>query len=519
MVKKPAAPKAGLFTDARQHRFSHHLLVRHGYRFSDNGVGLSHIQRTETMTTWHTRARMAILALATTLPLAAAAQQMQVPQITVSDQVILNGYARIESVYSEGPGFVVIHIDNNGAPGPVAGFRSVGAGETRNLDVPVDAALATPVLYAMLHVDDSEVGTYEFGTVEGADAPVAVDGQIVAPAFGAAVISAFDQTVDSTFTAANVVIETDGWLVIHADADGAPGPVIGQTLIEAGNSADVVVELDTEGITPVLWPMLHVDDGEIGVYEFGAVQGADGPVVLGGTVATVAVTNGPALRVAPQVVIAADGMMMDDMTPQVIVESVHLGGPGWVVIHTDNNGAPGPVAGFAAFDGSARNLVVTLDQDVPLTPVLWPMLHVDDSEIGTYEFGTVEGADAPVANDEGVITFPIAAAPSIAYTDQTGFTGTITIPEALIDAAGWLVIHADADGAPGPVIGQAPLAAGLNRDITVAVDVAEAGEQVFPMLHYDTGTPGVYEFGSVEGADLPVSVGGRVIVGPISLSS
>jgi hypothetical protein len=44
-----------------------------------------------------------------------------------------------------------------------------------------------------------------------------------------------------------------------------------------------------------------------------------------------------------------------------------------------------------------------------------------------------------------------------------------------------------------------------------------AADQVFPMLHYDTGEAGVYEFGAVEGADGPVVFGGGPVVGPLEI--
>lgn len=83
-------------------------------------------------------------------------------------------------------------------------------------------------------------------------------------------------TVDSTTAAA------DGWMVIHSDDNGKPGPVLGQTAVPAGMTDNVVVMLDpamTAGST--LWAMLHVDAGEMGVYEF---PGADVPVTMDGQV-------------------------------------------------------------------------------------------------------------------------------------------------------------------------------------------------------------------------------------------
>ncbi|HSM56705.1 MAG TPA: SH3 domain-containing protein [Candidatus Sulfomarinibacteraceae bacterium] len=80
---------------------------------------------------------------------------------------------------------------------------------------------------------------------------------------------------DAMVTVPRVDSEVDGWLVIHAEADGAPGPVIGYTAVSAGANENVSVEVDLEGVTPTLYAMLHQDTGEMGVYEF---PDADPPV-------------------------------------------------------------------------------------------------------------------------------------------------------------------------------------------------------------------------------------------------
>ena len=447
-----------------------------------------------------------VLLVLTALVFPAAAQDM--PQVTVTDQVSVDGMVTIADVYSEGPGFVVIHIDNAGAPGPVAGFRWVNPGWSHNVSIAIDNSIITPTLYAMLHVDDSAVGTYEFGTVEGADAPVSVDGNVVTPSFKIDAISPNDQFVaeDGSVTIASITAQADGWLVIHSDNEGAPGPVLGQTLVPAGTTANVNVMLAADGRTEVLFPMLHVDTGEIGTYEFGTVEGADGPVAVNGAVATMPIWTVPHMRVMDQIVTGGDGMTMAE-APTVMASSVLLSEPGWLVIHQEADGAPGPVAGVSdpLPAGLSSNVAVTIDPTLA-TANLWPMLHVDTGEAGVYEFGTVEGADSPVTVNDSVVTIPIKAAPSIAY--QGGLTDNMfTVQEALIDAPGWLVIHANDNGNPGAVLGQTPIVRGLNRNVMVEIDPTMAGDQVFPMLHYDTGEAGVYEFGTVEGADGVVFVG------------
>jgi len=104
----------------------------------------------------------------------------QTPSVTVSDQPIENGTVTISSVFSNGPGWLVIHAQADGKPGRVLGHSPLVDGENSNVVVEVDEAGVTPVLYAMLHTDAGTIGTYEF---PGDDGPVKVDGAVVTPPF------------------------------------------------------------------------------------------------------------------------------------------------------------------------------------------------------------------------------------------------------------------------------------------------------------------------------------------------
>ncbi|PJF40001.1 MAG: hypothetical protein D6737_07565 [Chloroflexi bacterium] len=454
---------------------------------------------------------------------------MDAPTVQISPlKFVDQGYVTVTRAFSDGPGFIVIHADDgSGNFGAVLGHRAINPGWNNNFNVPFDASQATGQMFAMLHTDDNEIGVYEFGAVEGADAPVAVDGEVIAPAFNAEIINVTDQFVtDGTLTIDSITTQQNAHIAIHTDADGGPGPVIGSAFVEAGTTNNVVVTLDGEP-TSSLWPMLHVDDNEEGVYEFGAVEGADAPVFVDGNVAVTQIWTVPHVRADDQIVVLGDGME-PTMAASVFASSVLSDGPGFLVIHADNDGSPGPVLGVQPVN-DGLNLDVTVTLDEPATNVVWPMLHVDTGEVGTYEFGTVEGADAPAMADGSVVTFPINAAPSMQLEDtpiieaMMGFGPHIVIDSLLIDAPGWVALHIDnGEGGPGPVIGTAPLLHddfnhGLNKHVVVEFDPAMATETVFPMLHYDTGEAGVYEFGTVEGADTPVFVGGNIAVGPVNI--
>lgn len=63
-----------------------------------------------------------------------------------------------------------------------------------------------------------------------------------------------------------------------------------------------------------------------------------------------------------------------------------------------------------------------------------------------------------------------AFAAEVFVIDQPIVDGHVTVTRATINEPGWLVIHADEDGAPGPVIGYAPLPVGISANVDVAVD-------------------------------------------------
>lgn len=120
-------------------------------------------------------------------------------------------------------------------------------------------------------------------------------------------------------------------------------------------------------------------------------------------------TTGAAETPAPVVGAAASGRVeAADQTSDgssMVVSSVELGGAdqGFIGVHSDLDGKPGPVVGFAKVSkGSTSELKVAFDKPV-ITGAYWPMLHVDDHAVGTYEFPKVPGADLPVKDGSEVV--------------------------------------------------------------------------------------------------------------------
>ncbi len=295
---------------------------------------------------------------------------------------------------------------------------------------------------------DEEAASEEATDEEAADAETAAD-EVIVPV----VVASAQESDGSTVTVDSVVAEQDGWIVIHADNGGAPGAVLGQSQVPTGGSTAVEVALnETQTGETTLWAMLHVDQGERGTYEF---PGPDGPVLVGDeivmtpfiltatamaeesateetseeamaeesaaddaaedaestemgdeTAAAETMTMGPALTVTDQ----------ESNGANVTVAEATAEDAGWMVIHIDDNGAPGAVLGQASLPaGTTANIVVALNEPLTETTQLWAMLHADEGEIGVYEF---PGPDVPVTNNNEIVMAAFTATIGAADTDM-----------------------------------------------------------------------------------------------------
>lgn len=321
-------------------------------------------------------------------------------------------------------------------------------------------------------------------------------------------VSVSDQEItESSVIVPLVVSDVQGWIVIHADNDGSPGPVIGFAGVAQGENSDVEVEIDLAGATETLYAMLHVDAGNAGEYEF---PGDDGPVSVEGKVVNKPFIITDGLMIEPSISVVDQDISEGSLN----IPEVSSDGPGWVVIHTQIDGVPGPVIGYAAVaHGVNRDVAVDIDP-ATATETLYAMLHVDAGTVGEYEF---PGEDAPATVGDQVVVKPFKVTglpPSVIVLDQEFDEDSVTIRQAVSQGAGWIVIHTDNEGSPGPIIGFAPLSDGVNADVRVEVDESDSTEMLFAMLHVDAGTAGVYEF---PGDDVPVMEDDQVVMTPFKV--
>lgn len=134
---------------------------------------------------------------------------------------------------------------------------------------------------------------------------------------------------------------------------------------------------------------------------------------------------------------------------------------------------------------------------------------------GTVVVGAAE-TPPPTETPTPTETTPPATG-SITVSDQSGDGTTVTVDSVTITGSdGFVVVHADQDGAPGPVLGHARIEEGTRTAVAVPMNAPLTTDQtVWPMLHVDAGTAGTYEF---PGPDGPVSADGQVVVDSLRYS-
>ena len=275
-------------------------------------------------------------------------------------------------------------------------------------------------------------------------------------------------TVDNTVNVTRATVGEPGWVVIHADEDGAPGPVIGYSALPAGINANVKVAVDPEGVTGVLYAMLHVDKGEAGVFDF--PDGADVPVDRNGE----PVTKSFSVSGQESTVV---NMLAGDERFSTLVAAIEAAGLAdtlrsekEVTIFAPTNEA------FAALD---KDVLDTLLADpAGLSQIL--LYHfvpgvVTSADITPGDVETLQGAPVTLAvNDAGVVTVDNA---NVTEADLTAYNGVVhAIDQVLIPPA---VDAASAEAAPAAAApAETPAtvvdAAVADTDLSTLVDAITA---------------------------------------------
>jgi len=231
-----------------------------------------------------------------------------------------------------------------------------------------------------------------------------------------------------------------------------------------------------------------------------AAGGSEGGASEGGAGADEPVTGPADLTAGDQ---SGDGSTVE-------VASVTLPTPGFIAIHADNGGQPGPVIGHSELlpEGESTGVVVPLDEPLTADATVHPMAHVDANDNGAYDF------DPPAVTDDVPATFEgggVAMVP-LAYTvDGAGGAGAGTggeqaagassvmvqdftfTPATIEVAAGTTVSWMNHDTAPHTVTAGTPEAASdaFNEPLSPGASAEITFDQTGTFAYYCAVHPGM----------------------------
>jgi plastocyanin len=197
----------------------------------------------------------------------------------------------------------------NTRPGSIRSLVAVGITATLALaacggdDDTSDDTTATTATTAAPAEDSAESSDEPSGDVAMQPASISFDAQ---------------ESDGTMVVVAAVELPADGFIAVHGDGGGSPGPVVGHSeLLPAGASTDVMVMLDTPlDADTTLYPMAHIDTDGNGAYEFGSVEGVDGPALT---------TDGEVAVVGADVTVTAGGEA-DDADDAATGETITIAG-------------------------------------------------------------------------------------------------------------------------------------------------------------------------------------------------
>ncbi len=136
----------------------------------------------------------------------------------------------------------------------------------------------------------------------------------------------------------------------------------------------------------------------LGFYIFGGKGSTPSPYVGSDTSTTDTTAN------------SSNGIVVSDQFPGniVYISSVQLAAPGFVVIETSNNGAPGTVIGSQAFKAGINPGQVNLTQSMIDGSSYYAVLYNDSNNNGTFDVTS----DTPVKDASGNVIMKIFHATS-----------------------------------------------------------------------------------------------------------
>ena len=194
-----------------------------------------------------------------------------------------------------------------------------------------------------------------------------------------------------------------------------------------------------------------------------------------------------------------DQVLEDD--GRLVVSEVFTIEPGWIVVYTDESGEPDEILGYSAVQEGQNEDVIIQIEALEATETLHILLHTDNGESGVFDF---PGPDNPITTDTGTIEAMFVVdrrttVPSIVVESQeVANDGLVTISSVVSSGPGWIVLYRDEAGEPDQMMGYLPVEAGLNEDLSIAINWREATPTLYATLYEDGGEAAVFEVPDVD---------------------
>jgi hypothetical protein len=436
------------------------------------------------------------------------------PAVVVADQTVAaNGRLTIERVVATDAGWLAVHAVSNQGAGAVLAFTALEEGEHQDITVTLDPLQVTPSLIVALYPQTAVTEADLAGSGDGIPDPGAAVAQVafnvdVDVLWPAIIVADQEITTDGVVRLAGVTAPGPGWLLLHADAGGRPGPIVGRRLLEAGENEDLLIAIDWRQATPRLHALLHHDHGDSGRFD----EAVDTPVLV----------QGKPVTVTFEVLLPPDIFVLDQpvVGGAVEIERVISHGPGWLAVWFDIDGRPGRVIGRAPLEDGLNEHVRVAINPAAITSFLFVTLHQDSEPLGEFNYPAADAIVEYQGETAEPVAFRIDSGNYLVARDQAlAGEQSVSVPYAIVNRDAWLVIRDGTEGEPGAIIGYTWLPAGINRDVLVELDSGwhpgAGAATLYAVLHQDDGEVQQFEF--PEGPDTPLTRNQRTVMAPFTI--
>ncbi len=201
----------------------------------------------------------------------------------------------------------------------------------------------------------------------------------------------------------------------------------------------------------------------------------------------------------------------------LLIDRVFIPEGGWLAIYQEDEGGAGELLGYERLVPGENMAVSVSIQPRAATPTLLVQLHEDAGEDGVFED---PGPDVPLQDGGNVVAQSFAVdiqlpIPLIEIGDQEiGSDGQVMIEHVFTLELGWVVIHNYGNGEVGAALGQVPVQAGDNNELSFPIRWRIATEDLLAVLYLDAEQPGGFD----QNVDLPVIDDGNGVMAPFGVS-